>query len=196
MFLLTLLACFGTVNEKNFVEKYSEALCTFEDECNRSAFLEEWDDVDECVEDSLDAIDDADLDLDSCDFDKDKAKECLSAIKDATEDCEAEDIADADECAEAFDCGDGGGIGPLGVTVENFGEKYIEAYCGAGCSADISAVCDSTFDTTGGGTSECDFDASAAAACVDVSRWTCEPLIQGSEDTYPSPPSDCLNVCQ
>jgi hypothetical protein len=199
MFLLSLLACFGTVNEKNFIEKYSEALCTFEDECNRSAFLEEWDDVDECVEDSLDAIDDADLDLEDCDFDKDKAKDCLDTIKDATEDCDAEDLADADECGEVFDCGDDGGglgVGPGGVTEDNFADLYFEAYCGAGCSADISFVCDTPFTTKNTtGTNQCDFDARAAAACVDVDNWTCEPLIEGSDDTYPTAPADCIDVC-
>lgn len=195
MFLLTLLACFGTVNEDNFVEKYSEALCAFEEECMRSAFLEEWDDVEDCLDDSLDAIDDADIDFDDCDFDKDKAKECLDKLKDATDDCDAEDVADADECGEVFDCDGGGGGLPGSVTLDNFAEKYIGAYCSAGCTADISAVCDSTFE---GGTesTNCDFDASAAAACVDVRLWTCEPLIEGSDDTYPTPPSDCLDVCR
>jgi len=198
LFLLSLLACFGTVNEKNFLEKYSEALCTFEDECNRSVFLEEWDDVDDCVDDQLDIIDDADLDLEDCDFDKDNAKDCLATIKDATEDCEAEDIADADECGEVFDCDGGGtiGVGPGGVTPDNFADKYFDAYCGAGCTADISAVCDAVFSTdTTGGTSACDFDKQAAAACVDVTKWTCEPLISGSDDTYPAAPADCANVC-
>ncbi len=198
MFLLTLFACFGGVNEKNFVESYSEALCTFDFECNKAAFLEVFDDVEDCVDDSLDAVDDADLDLEDCDFDKDKAKECLDQIKDATEDCEAEDIADADECAEVFDCGDDGGLnlGPAGVTVDNFGTKYFDAYCGAGCTADISFVCDSDLDTSGtGSTGNCDFDPQAAAACVDVSNWTCEPLISGSEDTYPMAPRECADVC-
>lgn len=82
-----------------------------------------------------------------------------------------------------------------GVNEDNFGEKYLEAYCGAGCTADISAVCDATTDGTSDGGGECDFDKAAAKACVDAENWTCEPLIEGSDDTYPTPPGDCLNVC-
>ncbi len=85
-----------------------------------------------------------------------------------------------------------------GVNEDNFAEKYFDAYCGAGCTADISAVCDAATDGTDGttdGTSTCDFDKKAAKACVDVANWTCEPLIEGSEDTYPTAPADCANVC-
>ena len=83
-----------------------------------------------------------------------------------------------------------------GVSEDNFGEKYFEAYCGAGCTADLSAVCDATTDGSGtDGESTCEFDKAAAKACVDVANWTCDPLIEGSEDTYPTPPADCANVC-
>jgi len=84
-----------------------------------------------------------------------------------------------------------------GVNEDNFGEKYLEAYCGAGCTADISAVCDADTSTGGtdGGTSSCAFDKASAKACVDVENWTCEPLIEGSDDTYPTAPSDCGSVC-
>lgn len=85
-----------------------------------------------------------------------------------------------------------------GVNEDNFGEKYFEAYCDAGCTADIAAICDAVAEETDGttdGTTSCEFDKASAKDCVDVANWTCEPLIEGSEDTYPTPPAACNSVC-
>ena len=191
--LLSLAGCtaFSSVNEDSFFEKYTKSLCEFDEHCSKSAFLENFDDVQECLDDTLELYED--IDLDGCDFDKEKAKSCLDNVKDARKDCDVDDLDD-DDCAEAFDC-DGGGFVGGPVTIENFGQRYLEAYCNAGCTADISAVCDTDVDTGGGTGYGCDFDAKAASDCVNTANWTCEALIEGSDDTYPTPPSDCVNVC-
>ena len=106
MFLLSLLACSG-VNEDSFPEKYSEAVCNLFAECSRADFLEEWDDVDECAEDYIDIFEDGDV-FDGCDFDKDKAKDCLDDLKDAAKDCDIDDLYDSDDCDEVYDCDDAG----------------------------------------------------------------------------------------
>ncbi len=191
--MLTASACdmFSPVNQDNFLEKYTRALCDFDEHCNKSAFLEQFDDVDECFDDTMELYED--LDVDGCDFDKDKAKSCLANAKDARQDCDIEDVVD-DDCGEVFDCDGGGFIGGP-VTIESFGPYYLEAYCGAGCTADISAVCDQDIDATSGTGYGCDFDTKAAVACVDVRNWTCEALIEGSDDSYPTAPPECADVC-
>jgi hypothetical protein len=191
--LLALSACnaLKPVNEDTFLEQYTRALCDYEEHCNKSSFVEDFDDVQECVDETLELYED--VDFDGCDFDKDKARSCLDKARDARRDCDPEDVVD-DDCSEAFEC-DGGGFVAGPITPENFTTRYLGAYCGAGCTADLSAVCDATFESDGTSGYGCDFDANAAAECVDVRNWTCEPLIEGSDDTYPTAPPVCANVC-
>jgi hypothetical protein len=188
MLIAALLAC-SNVNESNYPDRYAEAYCGYLEECEGSAFNDAFSDLDDCVDDFLDDVDTDELE--DCDFDADKAKSCLESVKAAKDECDPDELDD-DDCAEVFTDCSAGGFG--GVTVDNFVELYLEAYCNAGCTADIRAVCDSdTTDTTE--TFACDFQADAAAACVDPANWTCEPLYSGDSVTYPTPPAECFEVC-
>ena len=96
-------------------------------------------------------------------------------------------------CAAVLDCS--GGIA-LGTSYWTFGDQYLDTYCDAGCTADLSAVCDGDFGTTTEpDDGDCAFNAEAAVECVDVRNWECESLIDGSSDTYPTPPSVCGDTC-
>ena len=190
MLLAALFAC-STVHETNYPNRYANAYCSYLEECKKAAFNDEFSDRDDCVDEVLEDVDEDELE--ACDFDVDKAKGCLESMKEAKDECDPDELED-DDCTEVLTNCSVGGLGR--VTVDNFAEFYITAYCGAGCSADLSAICDRPLDTTDGGTAAaCDFQANAAAACVDPANWTCEPLGYGSDDTYPSPPAACLEVC-
>jgi len=101
--LTGLVGCIGAVNEDNWTKKSAKAYCKFNEECYLSYFQEEWDNVSECVDDFEDDYEDYVEDyLDDCDFESDKAKECLESLREATKSCEYDDIDD--DCYEVWDC--------------------------------------------------------------------------------------------
>jgi hypothetical protein len=78
-----------------------------------------------------------------------------------------------------------------GITADEFVDAFLELYCDLGCTADLSVVCDGPIESA-----PCvDFDAAAAAECLDTAEWTCAPLISGDPSTYPVAPAACSEVC-
>jgi len=101
--LVVVSAC-GGVNEENFTDKSAKVFCAYQQECYRSGFVDEYKDMPDCVDEYVDDNEDYFEDLiDDCDFDKDKAKDCLDSFKDATDTCDSDDI-EYDDCYEIWDC--------------------------------------------------------------------------------------------
>jgi len=99
---LALGAC--GVNEENYGPKLAKAYCKYSYECGRAYHLSEWDDVAECTDDYIDDNEDYYEDLiDDCDFDADKANDCLKSLREATGSCDPDDI-EFDDCSEVWDC--------------------------------------------------------------------------------------------
>lgn len=95
----------GAVTEDNFNEKYATVSCQVNEKCFRGYFESEWDSVDDCVDDLVDAAEEYEDYYDDCDFDDDKAQDCLNALKSA----ECGDLYEGDEdlyedCVEIWDC--------------------------------------------------------------------------------------------
>ena len=182
MWLLAVLAC-GTSATK-YPEQYANEVCTFIETCEGTTFAENYSDLDDCVDDLLDDVDVDALEED-CDFDADAAKDCLDAIRDATESCDADDLAD-DACAEVYDCDGGGGFG---INEDTFGDAFLEKACDAGCEVDSVFYCNppTSTGTTGDTESECTFDAEAAQECLD-GEFTCDAI------GFTIAPSVCANV--
>ena len=92
--------CIGNVDEDNYAEKYSPVYCTQTKECYRGYYDSEWSDMNDCIENVRDDLEDLidDMDDNGCDFQDKEAKECLLDIADAN--CEDYFEGDAFE-----DCG-------------------------------------------------------------------------------------------
>jgi hypothetical protein len=103
--LLFAAAC-GGVNEDNFVEKYAAVACSYGEECDPTAFSEDFGSVSEC-EDTFTALMVAFEFGKGCTFNDGNAKQCLSDAKGASCDAELESTAcdnvyencPAEECA-------------------------------------------------------------------------------------------------
>ena len=104
--LAPLSACslFGTkVDEDNFGEEFAEAICSLQKECLALFFYEEYDDLEECADEYAEDWEDG---YEDCDFDQDKAEDCIKAIREA--DCTDgyDGLEDAfEDCEEVWDCG-------------------------------------------------------------------------------------------
>ena len=97
---VALVGCGGEIKEKDWGAEYGQAVCEAYDECLRSYFLENYSDIEDCVDEyeeeyGADAYDD-------CDFDPEEARECIDAMKDFAKSCEYVDISD--ECDDVWDC--------------------------------------------------------------------------------------------
>ena len=120
--LLSLLA--ACVTQDNFFDKYGQTYCDKifaceDEESDVEDVIDEadWSDADECLDDYSDTVDDDVLDCyrdpDICEFDADKARECLSDIKgadcndlfdsDTTENCDLDEVYDCDD-SDLQDC--------------------------------------------------------------------------------------------
>lgn len=96
---------FTQVDEDNFAEVYAEETCKQVKRCYRAQYDGEFDgDLDECVDNGVEYWEDLEDYLDDCDFDDDKAKDCIRAISGAS--CEElwddEDLLD--DCWEVYSC--------------------------------------------------------------------------------------------
>lgn len=103
-------ACFtASVDEDNYFEQQGVATCKHLKRCWTTYFYSEWDDLEECFDDAEDQRDDNEeyyeAIQDNCDFDEDKAQECLSlysgSCKVAGEDYD--EFYDG-ACSEVWDC--------------------------------------------------------------------------------------------
>ncbi len=104
--------CVGKVDEDNYAEKLSEALCKINKECSAGSFYDEWDDTEDCTGDFLDQLEDNEDLFDDCDFDDEKAQDCLAALNEVSCQDYSDSFEDAlEDCAEVWDCGDAGGGG-------------------------------------------------------------------------------------
>lgn len=96
----------GPVTEDNYFEQAAIQSCKLYKDCYAAYFYSEYDDIDDCVDGTLDAGEDyQDFVEDECDFDEDNAADCLAEYKGMS--CEDvyddyEDIYDA--CSEVWDC--------------------------------------------------------------------------------------------
>jgi hypothetical protein len=103
--LVFLIGC--SVNEDNFGEHYASASCSFAKQCMAYSFYTAWDEKSDCYDDLLEEYDTFQedvLDELDCEFDPDKAEDCLAAYGASCED--AADGNDIDQdCNEVWDCG-------------------------------------------------------------------------------------------
>lgn len=93
------------VDQDNYPDRIAAASCDFSQRCMAAAFYYTYDDADECIDEGMDAWEDAEDYYEDCDFDDGKATECLEAY---ASDCKTagEDYEDIFEpCAEVWDCG-------------------------------------------------------------------------------------------
>jgi hypothetical protein len=106
--LLALALGCNRVNEENFPEKHSEAWCQFWEECSALSFYAEYDDHEECVDESLDVYDDLSDELSSCGFDEEKAEACIEGLQRTSCEEAAEDFQDSsgffEDCNEVYRC--------------------------------------------------------------------------------------------
>ena len=96
--LVMLLAACG-LNEDKFEEQYAEAYCGWLDGCAK--LNGQHGTMDDCIA-SEKIFADETLTPDSCEFDKEKAKECIAEIEE-NEDCVIEDSV-PNECLEVSLC--------------------------------------------------------------------------------------------
>lgn len=111
---LSLSAC-GPSRE-NFYGAFAEAMCEKWEECLEDDFEDytDYEDADECIDEAMEDEDDFTEEIvedDDCEYDKDKASDCIKAIKDVDcgddEEDFIEDLNDAyEECEfdDIFDC--------------------------------------------------------------------------------------------
>ena len=99
------VGCFGVaVDEDNYNEVALETGCKFAKKCNTYYFYLEYDDVDDCVNEQEDELEDAwDYFEDECDFDEDKAADCM-ALYNATCKEAADDEDYFEDCLEVWEC--------------------------------------------------------------------------------------------
>jgi len=102
---LVLLPACG-VNEDNYVEKFAKVLCGLYDECYQEEFASYWDDVNQCVDELVDAMDEGGDYYADCTFDNKNAKDCIDSYKKVTCDDIEADTAEIDEtaCENIWEC--------------------------------------------------------------------------------------------
>jgi hypothetical protein len=97
----------GGVTKSNWGDQYAQKSCAFSKRCAPILFYYAYDDMDECKDEYLDAWEDSEDYYDDCDFDKDKAQDCLNKMSSTTCKEAGEDYEDVfEDCAEVWDCGD------------------------------------------------------------------------------------------
>ncbi len=97
-----LLGC--GVSEDNFIDKAARATCGYTERCYRGTFVDNWDDMADCIDDYIDDNEDFYDDLnDECDFEPDEADKCLDSYREATRTCDDDDI-EYDDCLDIWDC--------------------------------------------------------------------------------------------
>ena len=98
------LGCFTT--EESYPDQSIAATCSMYFNCYKGEFYQEWDDMDECIDDGRDAWDDNEDFFDDCDFDADQAVQCLAAMNAYAASCSEDDADDvSDECEDVYtDC--------------------------------------------------------------------------------------------
>jgi hypothetical protein len=184
--LLLLVACLGST-EKGFPDAYAEAVCRYDEHCHKSLFVEDYDDIDECVDDILDNVDDGA----NCAFDTDEARTCLKEMRDARQDCDDGDrIPEA--CFDAFDCP---GVLPSELSAETYFRSLIDVYCSLDCgSSYLDDLCANPEEYTATGYECPEFDLDKAEECLDPANWECSENYYG-DGGVPMPPRVCNEVC-
>ncbi|MBM4367055.1 MAG: hypothetical protein FJ102_12650 [Deltaproteobacteria bacterium] len=100
--ILALFACFWNGDDDTYPESFATVYCSRLNECYRGAYEEEYDgEMDECIDEVTDDVED----WDDCDFDEDKAADCLEDLR--SESCGDFYDGDHDDCWEVYDCGRG-----------------------------------------------------------------------------------------
>ncbi len=97
-----LLAACG-VTEDNYDEKFASALCKYQSNCATAAFNAYYDDLADCVNDYADFTEAYAEYLTDCEFQKDRAADCLSSVQSAASSCDYNDLYDND-CYYVWDC--------------------------------------------------------------------------------------------
>ena len=93
----------GPLDKSTYMEHYAPAACRAQRECYQLYFNSYSADLEDCIDDLIDAYEDAlDERYDDCEFDKKKAEGCIEATKTYAESCEYRDIED--ECDEVWVC--------------------------------------------------------------------------------------------
>ena len=105
--LLWAVACGGEPEEEQFIERASAESCSFTERCYLANYLDEYSDREDCIDEQIEANEDAADFFDDigCDYEADKALECLDALRQAGNTCDDGDIEDfVEACAEVYDC--------------------------------------------------------------------------------------------
>jgi hypothetical protein len=101
--LLLLPGC--GVNEDNYVEKFAKVVCELYYDCFEE-FGEYWDDVDACVDETAELLDDGDESYTDCEFDSKNARKCIDSYEAIT--CEQIDAntyeIDEEACENIWAC--------------------------------------------------------------------------------------------
>jgi hypothetical protein len=71
------------VNEKNWAKRSAKVSCKFAERCATSNFYFNYDSMGACIDDTVSAFDELELDYaaHACTFDKKQAKSCLKAMR-------------------------------------------------------------------------------------------------------------------
>lgn len=102
-----LVGCGSYEDEDHFIERAAVEQCKVTRKCYLAGYLDEYSDMDDCVDETQEYFEDlADLADDfDCDYEEDKAAECIDAIKQSIS-CEDDDLEDAYEACfeDVYDC--------------------------------------------------------------------------------------------
>lgn len=101
MLTLLLTGCFLVVDEDTYPQQFASLYCNRLLECSRGYFEAEYDaDMEDCVDDQVDRIEDYPS---SCDFDDDEARDCLEKVQASTCGDLTEDYPK--DCGKVYSCG-------------------------------------------------------------------------------------------
>jgi hypothetical protein len=100
--MATMAGCSGELTQESFIDRYAKESCKALQECERSFFLDEYGDLDECREEIRDVLDDI-FDEENCDFEPEEGQRCLDGFVDYRKSCDYDDV-ESDNCADAFGC--------------------------------------------------------------------------------------------
>lgn len=91
-------------SEDDFKEAWVEGLCRAEEECTPNDFYDYWEDVEQCLDEYEDYVDE-EWDSGDCDFDSNAANDCIDALNAYENSCDDNDYDDVeDNCDDVFDC--------------------------------------------------------------------------------------------
>ena len=99
--LLPACSAFSKVDEDNFGKQYAKAMCSYWKRCSAFYFYYDYSDEDDCRDEIEDWWDDDGEE--NCDFDDDKAQECIDGLNGTCKAIGDDDWDDLESCSEICD---------------------------------------------------------------------------------------------